>query len=265
MVEENAGDFLTAGPLVGKGGENAGLLRRYLESLASLEDDAIHLDLLEELIHDYVKLERRVDSLLKNTLPPAVADEIKAKRNFAPRPFVCTILFSDLVGFTRLAERISGEDLVDLLDRIFRDYDEVVARHGGTKIKTIGDAYMAVFGAPIPVSDHAAKAIRTGLDLLESLDRFRAATGYDLAMRVGIHSGRVMAGVVGAERMQFDVFGDDVNIAARFESSGEKGRVNVSHETFLQAEGLFQYEERGKIPLKNKEAMKAYFVKGTSA
>jgi class 3 adenylate cyclase len=265
MVRERTGGSLEAGLLTGRGEKKERLIRRYLESLARLEDDAIHRDLLEELIHDYVKLERRVDSLLKNTLPPAVADEIKVKRYFPPRPFDCSILFTDLVGFTGLAERISGEDLVDLLDRIFRDFDGVVNRNGGTKIKTIGDAYMAVFGAPVPLENHAVPAIRTGLELLESLDRFRAVTGHNLAMRVGIHSGKVVAGVVGAERMQFDVFGDTVNVAARFESSGENGRVNVSHETYLRAGDRFRYAERGKIPLKNKEAMKAYFVTGISS
>ncbi len=239
---------------------NDQIVLEYLHSVAVIQDDDIQKRLLEELIRGYVLLEKRVDDLLKNTLPEMVANEIKDRGRFTPRPYDCTILFSDIAGFTRLAERISGEGLIELLDCLFRGIDELVARFRGTKIKTIGDAYMAVFGAPREYDDHAVMAVKTGMELLKLVETFNSQNGYGIQMRVGIHSGTVMAGVVGKERMQFDIFGDNVNIAARFESSGEKGRVNVSHDTYLRTRDRFGFEERGEITLKNKENMKAYFV-----
>jgi len=235
---------------------------RYLDSLAIIEDDNIHKRLLKELIRKYVTLENRVDTLLKNTLPEEVAEIIKYEGKFAPRPYECTILFSDFVDFTRLVEKIYGEVLIELLDKIFRGFDDIVAGFGGTKIKTIGDAYMAVFGAPVKYDDHAVMSVDAGLALFDFMDSFNKNEGQHFQMRVGIHTGMVMAGVVGKSRMQFDVFGDNVNIASRFESSGEKGKVNISHETYMKTLLYFTFEERGEISLKNKPAMKAYFVKG---
>jgi len=232
----------------------------YLEFVATIQDDRIQKRLLEELIREYVILEKRVDGLLKNTLPETVADEIKYGGKFLPRPYDCTILFSDIAGFTRLAERIPGDMLIELLDRFFKGMDDLVVSFQGTKIKTIGDAYMAVFGAPTEYDDHAVMAVRTGMALLKLVDSLNRQNNHGLQIRVGIHTGHVMAGVVGKERMQFDVFGDNVNIASRFESSGEKGRVNVSHETYISVRDFFEFEERGEIALKNKANMKAYFV-----
>jgi adenylate cyclase len=232
----------------------------YLHSVATIHDDRIQKRLLEELIREYVFLEKRVDDLLKNTLPETVANEIKYGGRFVPRPYDCTILFSDIAGFTKLAEGIPGETLIELLDRLFKGMDDLVVSFHGTKIKTIGDAYMAVFGAPIEYADHAVIAVRTGMALLKMVDSFSRQNDQSLQIRVGIHTGRVMAGVVGKERMQFDVFGDNVNIASRFESSGSNGRVNVSHETYMNSRDFFEFEERGEIALKNKANMKAYFV-----
>jgi len=244
------------------GGPNDQLILDHLNSLAVIQDDNVQKRLLGELIREYVVLEKRVDSLLKNTLPEMVANEIKYEGRFAPRSYDCTILFSDIAGFTQLAERISSEVLIGLLDQLFRGMDELVARFRGTKIKTIGDAYMVVFGAPLEYDDHAVMAVRAGLAMLELVDSFNGKNDQNLQIRIGIHTGRVMAGVVGKERMQFDVFGDNVNIASRFESSGEKGMVNVSHETFLRTHHLFGFEARGEIALKNKANMKAYFAVG---
>lgn len=244
------------------GGLKDHIILDYLNSIARIQDVQLQKRLLEELIRGYVVLEKRVDGLLKNTLPEAVADEIKYGGKFTPRPYDCTILFSDIVGFTRLAESIPGEVLIALLDRLFEGIDDLVVGFKGTKIKTIGDSYMAVFGAPIGMEAHAVMAVQTGLALLELVASFNMQNDQNLQIRIGIHTGRVMAGVVGKERMQFDVFGDHVNIASRFESSGQAGRVNVSHETFRLARDFFEFEERGEIVLKNMTNMKAYFVIG---
>lgn len=236
------------------------LVLDYIEAFAAAGDNAVQKRILKELIRRYVELEKRVDSLLKNTLPAEVAEEIKYEGAFVPRPSECTILFSDFIGFTRLAEDISGAILIDILNRIFISFDELIASYNGTKIKTIGDAYMAVFGAPYMLENHAAQAIRAGLALQKFLVDFNGQNKSNLQMRVGIHTGTVMAGVVGRERMQFDVFGDNVNIASRFESSGEEGKINISETTYLQSAGFFEFQERGMISLKSKKNMKAYFV-----
>ena len=236
------------------------LLLNHLESLATIDDDALQKKLLKELIHKYVILEKRVDSLLKNTLPATVAEEIKYEGQFLPRSYVCTILFTDFMGFTRLAERVSRAALIETLNIIFTEFDALIYHNKGTKIKTIGDAYMAVFGATVEYDGHPEMAIRAGLAMIKYMDQFNLNNKHKFHMRVGIHTGNVMAGVVGKERMQFDVFGDDVNIAARFEAASVKNRINVSETTYRASKDQFDFEERGKISLKNKDDMKAYFV-----
>jgi adenylate cyclase len=232
----------------------------YIEALAKIEDNNLQKKLLKELIQKYVALEKRVDALLKNTLPENVAEEIKYEGKFAPHLYECTILFTDFVGFTHLAEKISAEVLINVLDKLFKKFDDLIISFHGTKIKTIGDAYMAVFGAPIEYDEHAVMAVRAGLALLNLVNTFNKENNQNFQMRLGIHTGKVMAGVVGKERMQFDVFGDNVNIASRFESSGKEGKVNVSYETYKKIRHLFEFEKRGQISLKNKANMKAYFA-----
>ncbi|MFZ5774475.1 MAG: adenylate/guanylate cyclase domain-containing protein [Thermodesulfobacteriota bacterium] len=241
------------------------LLRAHLENLSHLKDQHIHQELLSSMVTKFVALEQRVDELLKNTLPPEVAEEIKYQGAFPPRTYDCSILFTDVAGFTKLAEHLSSSELVAIIDGIFRAFDQVVRRHDGTKIKTIGDAYMAVFGAPRENPDHPSQAVRAAISLQEGLAAFNRhhfgqAEDRYFQCRIGIHSGMVTAGVVGQDRMQFDVFGDNVNIASRFESSGMVGRVNISEETRRRLPAGFLCEDRGEIPLKNKAPMKAYFV-----
>lgn len=239
-----------------------GLLLRHLESLATIDDDALQKRLLKELIRRYVALEKRVDALLKNTLPETVAEEIKFEDRFLPRTYPCTILFTDFVGFTALAEIIPRTTLIETLNAIFSAFDDQIRRFKGTKIKTIGDAYMAVFGAPVKLGDHPVLAVRAALGMVRFMARFNRTAPHPFSMRIGIHTGHVAAGVVGKERMQFDVFGDDVNIAARFESSGAPDRINISESTYQCIRHLFDCEARGAIPLKNKGDMNAYFVLG---
>jgi len=237
-----------------------GMILDHLLSIAKIQDDQIQKRLLKELIRGYVLLEKRVDALLKNTLPEVVANEIKDKGRFMPRSYDCTIFFSDIVGFTRMAEKIPGKRLIELLNIICRGLDDLVASYRGTKIKTIGDAYMAVFGAPREYEDHAYMAVKTGLEALKLVDLFNSHYEPPIGVRIGIHTGSVMAGVIGKERLQFDIFGDNVNIASRYESSCSEGKVNVSQETYLRTCKFFEFEERGDVTLKNKGNMKAYFV-----
>lgn len=126
------------------------LLLDHLESLATIDEDAIQKRLFKDLIRSYVTLERRVDSLLKNTLPASVAETIKYQGRYPPTTFACTILFTDFSGFTHICEKVSRDAMVKTLDTLFAAFDDLIDGHGGTKVKTIGDAYMAVFGAPMP-------------------------------------------------------------------------------------------------------------------
>lgn len=248
-----------------KGFKAWALVADHIEKMSVSTDQQIHQELLAEVVSKYVELEQQVDGLLKNTLPAQVADVIKYQGHFTPQRYDCSILFTDIAGFTKLAEQMSAEELISILDRIFSEFDTLVNGQRGTKIKTIGDSYMAVFGAPDPYANHAELAVRAALDLIVYVaafnrEYFGAATERYFNVRLGIHSGTVMAGVVGKERMQFDIFGDDVNIAARYESSGCVGKVNISEATRLRLPPGFLFEDRGLIPLKNKAAMRAYFV-----
>ncbi|MFH1983519.1 MAG: adenylate/guanylate cyclase domain-containing protein [Pseudomonadota bacterium] len=236
------------------------LLLEHLESLATIDDGILQKRVLKEVIRSYVSLERRVDALLKNTLPASVAEAIKFEGRFVPRRYRCSILFTDFVGFTHICEAVSSDTTVEMLGTVFTAFDDIVSRHHGTKIKTIGDAYMAVFGAPESRPDHAVCAIRAARDMLSFMAGFNRNAAHPFHMRAGIHSGEVTAGVVGRERMQFDVFGDNVNIAARFEAAGAPDRINVSEDTHLAAQSDFVFEARGEIALKNKGRMRAYFV-----
>lgn len=236
------------------------LFQNLIDSIARNDDDALQKLLLNELIEKYVLLAKRIDALLKNTLPHTVAEEIKFCNRYTPRSFDCTILFADIASFTRLVEHISSEALIDFLHRIFTGFDAIISDCNGTKIKTIGDAYMAIFGAPVVCKNHPVMALKASMAFLEFIESFQKENDPKFQMRIGVHTGRIIAGVVGQERMQFDVFGDDVNIASRFESSGQKGKINVSEQTYLQTRDYFEFEERGMIALKNKESMKAYFL-----
>ncbi len=244
------------------GADQQPLLLSFLDAKAKLEDASIQRRLLKRLLTRHAQLAVRVDSLLRNTLPSSVADEITYRGSFTPAEYDCSILFSDFESFTTLAEDLRPVTLVGILHRIFSRFDDITAAWSGTKVKTMGDAYMAVFGAPERYDGHAGKAVRAGLQMVSAVHEFNLKTSVDLRMRVGVHTGKVVAGVVGKQRMQFDVFGDDVNIASRFESSGSAGRVNVSENTYRETLDQFRFEERGLVPFKNKGLMRAYFVSG---
>jgi len=238
---------------------SAELLQAYLSLLASQEEHHLQARLLKELVMDFVALERRVKALLHNTLPAEVADEIQYSGSYAPRQTEVSILFTDFVGFTGIAEQTEPVVLLRALDRIFAGFDQLVLDYGGTKIKTIGDAYMAVFGAPQASDNHACNAVAAALAMQEFLQTL-TDNPLPFQMRAGIHTGLAVTGVVGLHRQQFDVFGDTVNIAARLESAGAAGKVNISDATKNCCGDRFTYIARGNIALKNKAAMAAYFV-----
>ena len=208
----------------------------------------------------------RAENLLLNILPASIAQELKL-HNFARsrRLEMVTVLFTDFVNFTHISEQSSPEDLVADLDFCFRQMDAIVVQYGLEKIKTIGDAYMCAGGVPEPSGDNIhQRVVQAALDIQKFLDEWkktRIAEGKSVfEARLGIHTGAVVAGVVGTKKFAYDIWGDTVNIAARMQSSGEKGRVNVSGDTYELIKHQFSCTFRGKVAAKNKSDIDMYFV-----
>ena len=214
------------------------------------------------------KARRRSDELLLNILPEKTAEELKEKGYTTAQKFnETTILFTDFKGFTQVSEKLTPNELVKMLDDIFRGFDTIVEKHGLEKIKTIGDAYLAVSGVPDDNNTKAEGVIRAALEMQSFLhdyenETLKAKKLKGFMMRVGIHSGPLVAGVVGKNKFQYDIWGDAVNTAARMESSGEPEKVNISQVTYEMVKGIpgFKFSERGKVQAKNKGAMDMYFV-----
>ena len=206
---------------------------------------------------------RKSDSLLRNILPEEVATELKTSGQATPRFYpAATVLFSDFVNFTSLSARLTPEQLIDELNECFLAFDEICERHGLEKIKTIGDAYMCAGGLPIPNDTHAADAVRAALEMSNWLKKRREANpdSFLTEMRIGIHTGPVMAGVIGKNKFAYDIWGDAVNLAARLEEHGEPGRVNISSATADAVKHLYQAEHRGQKDVHNKGQVDMYFV-----
>ncbi|MEM9025098.1 MAG: adenylate/guanylate cyclase domain-containing protein, partial [Bacteroidota bacterium] len=210
------------------------------------------------------------DDLLLNILPVAVADELKSQGAAAPKQYEqVSVLFVDITGFTRIAEKLSPAELVAELDGYFREFDAITEQHNLEKIKTIGDAYMCAGGIPEPNTTNAVDAVQAAMGILACVQRLngeRAAGGQDQwNVRIGIHTGRVVAGVVGAKKFAYDIWGDAVNTAARLESTSEPGRLNISKATHELVKNRFACTYRGQIAAKNKGLIDMYFVDGPLA
>lgn len=226
-----------------------------------------------------VEFEReRSEKLLLNVLPAVIAERIKNGETTIAETFSeATVLFADIVGFTQISSQSSAADIVNLLDGVFSDFDALAEKYNLEKIKTIGDAYMVVSGVPIPQEDHAERIARFALDMITIMQNY-SSLGKDnstttLQIRVGIHSGSVVAGVIGKKKFSYDLWGDTVNLASRMESHGEAGKIHVSEDVYnilfttpLQKEQTprFIFQERGLISVKGKGQMKTYFLTGTT-
>lgn len=172
-----------------------------------------------------------------------------------------TIIFADLVGFTTMSSKIKASELIHLLNGLFSKWDRICAKYKVEKIKTIGDCYMAAVGVPERLVDHAHKAVEFAIEMLQILDQFNRDTENELKIRIGINSGSVVAGVIGVVKMQYDIWGDAVNVASRMESSGVENRIQVSHNTFELTQDEYMYEERGSVDIKGKGKMLVYLYK----
>ena len=206
----------------------------------------------------------RSERLLANILPAPIAARLKDENNLviADRHDEASILFADMEGFTSQASDTTPEDLVNFLNRVFSDFDRLVDRHGLEKIKTTGDAYMVVSGVPITRSDHAQALAVLALEMREAATGWRDARGRSVPIRIGIGSGPVVAGVVGTRKFFYDVWGDAVNVAARMETTGSAGRIQVSQEVYERLRDEFVLEPRGEIEVKGKGKMPTWFLIG---
>ena len=223
-------------------------------------------------LYDQIVEQQKVsERLLLNVLPQSIAERLKGQADVTAGAFTeviadsfpeATVLFADIVEFTKLSAGLSPQGLVAMLNEVFTDFDHIADDRGLEKIKTIGDAYMAVAGLPVATADHAVRAAHMALDMLEAIDRFNARSGHTLAVRIGINSGAGVAGVIGKRKFIYDLWGDAVNIASRMESHGVAGRVQVTEATRRRLSGVFELEERGTIDLKGTGPMNTWFLTG---
>jgi adenylate cyclase len=171
-----------------------------------------------------------------------------------------TLLFSDLVGFTTLTERLAPKHVLEILDMIFTQFDEAADRYDVEKVKTIGDAYMAIAGKSAGATNHAKAMVDFALETIEIVRRAAEKTGYPLQIRVGIHTGSTIGGVIGRHKMIYDYWGRTVNLASRLESMGEPNRVHISEATYWRVREFYQFDERPKVEIRGFGAMRSFFV-----
>jgi adenylate cyclase len=224
---------------------------------------------LEQIINnrteDLIREKEKTETLLSNVLPKTTAAEIMAKGKAAKIKYnFVTVLFSDIQGFTKIAEEMNPEVLIDELDKFFFHFDSVVEKYGIEKIKTIGDAYMCAGGIPERNRTNPVEVILAALEMQQYMLKLKTASEIEgmkfWDIRIGIHTGTVIAGVVGQKKLSYDIWGDTVNTASRMESSGDAGKINISGTTYEFVKDFFVCEHRGKMPVKYKGELDMYFV-----
>lgn len=216
---------------------------------------------IEEQMREIVMERDRSEKLLLNILPAPIADRLKQKEHPIADAFEeATVLFADVVGYTRLSSRIPAREVVERLSEIFTAFDAIAARHGVEKIKTIGDAYMAACGLPGRVVDHAARVARMALDMRVALARINEDLPEVLELRIGLNTGPVVAGVIGDQKFIYDMWGDAVNVASRMESHGEAGRIHVTASVRDHLGDDFELVARGEVEIKGKGKMETFWL-----
>jgi guanylate cyclase len=210
--------------------------------------------------------EEKAENLLLNILPKEIAPILKNEnRTIAERFEAASILFADLAGFTELSARLDPEEMVDILNEIFSHFDGLVEKHGVEKIRTIGDNYMVVAGAPRPRPDHAQALARVALEMNDYICNHPKICERQIEFRFGINSGPVIGGVVGRKKFVYDVWGDAVNIASRMESHGLPRRIQISNATYELVRSEFLCEPRGKLIIKGKGEMETWILVGANS
>ena len=208
------------------------------------------------------RLRRENERLLLNILPVPIAERLKGGAELIADHFdEVSVLFADLVGFTGLSASRPAAEIVEMLNELFSRFDQAADELGVEKIKTIGDAYMAVCGLPEPRADHADRMVRMALRMLAVVREFNASRGVSLSTRIGIHSGPVVAGVIGRNKFIYDLWGDTVNLASRMESHGVAGAVQMTQSVVAPLAGRYPFEARGLIDVKGRGAVEAWLLR----
>jgi class 3 adenylate cyclase len=210
------------------------------------------------------------DSLLLNILPGEIAEELKKfGKSYARKHEQVSVLFSDIKGFTFIAEKLTPVKLVTQLDEVFGAFDNIIAKYGMEKIKTIGDAYMCACGLPQADNENAGKAVKAAIDMQHFIREFGLANKVQnlpvFEIRIGIHTGPLVAGVVGLRKFAYDIWGDTVNLASQMEQHSEAGKINISGETYALVKDFFQCKHRGKIEAKSKGQVDMYFIEALNS
>ncbi len=233
-----------------------------LREMRSEEKSAVYRLVLEDALSAQKRERQRSEDLLRNILPVPIIEKIKRQPGLLAEEFTeASVLFADLVNFTGLSSRIPPEKLIGLLDDLFSRFDAIADRYGIEKIKTIGDCYMAVAGVPVPCADHSTLIARMALDMQSEMERFNAGSELaPLALRIGVHSGPAIAGIIGKKKFAYDLWGDTVNTASRMESHGEPGRIHCSSHFKACIEHAFSLEPSGGVDVKGKGWMETWFL-----
>lgn len=205
--------------------------------------------------------QKQSEKLLLNILPKKIADRLKRGEPTIVDSFnQVSVLFADIAGFTALSTKLKPEHLVWILNRIFSSLDSIAEKYGLEKIKTIGDCYMLVGGLPEPNGRHLENMAHAALDIQKEFNRIKSAIGFSIAVRIGIHTGPAVAGVIGKTKFSYDIWGDTVNTASRMESHGIDGKIHCTEAVFRALSRNCAFEERGEIEIKGKGMMKTYFL-----
>lgn len=225
---------------------------------------------IEALYADLEREKRKSDQLLVNILPEEVAEELKRTGRVEPMFFASvTVLFTDFAEFTRLSATMTPRALLEELDFYFSEFDHIVARRGLEKLKTIGDSYMCAGGIPVPTDTHAVDVVEAAWEMKAFTDaviaekRARSRPGWEI--RIGVHTGPLVAGVIGDQKFAFDIWGETVNLASRMQTAGMPGRINISQQTYDRVRDRFGCEYRGRLPVKNAGLRDMYFLNGPRA
>jgi class 3 adenylate cyclase len=201
--------------------------------------------------------------LLLNILPSPIAKRLESGEGMIADHFGdVTVLFADIVGFTPMSSHLAPEDVVELLDAVFTEFDKIAAYYELEKIKTIGDCYMAVGGIPEPRPDHAERVAGAALDMLPALSNLGERLDLPLSVRIGLHSGDVVAGVIGRQKFIYDLWGDTVNTASRMESHGVGGHIQCTDAVRTLLNHRYEFQPRGEVEIKGKGTMPTYFLVG---
>jgi adenylate cyclase len=241
------------------------LAKKRNEAIFFIASIVLMLGVIIFIVRNYKLLadeKKKSEDLLLNILPPEVANELKDKGVANARQFDdVTVLFTDFVNFTEASERMSPQQLVGELHACFKAFDDILGKYSIEKIKTVGDAYLAVSGLPVSNPNHATDVVAAALEIRDFMLHRREHMGNDtFNVRIGIHTGSVVAGIVGIKKFAYDIWGDTVNTAARMEQSSEPGKINISEATYELVKEKYTCVHRGKIEVKNKGVIDMYFV-----